>query len=438
MKQYSYLPSHRFHRQRGLKNSIQCALLIMVAVATSVAGQELPVVINTNAGSQVQGTLNSIEFETINVQTADGFEKIGFEQIETVEFGVDVARPIDSVVLARLVDGSVLQCKTVEIGSGKFRTELHCGTVLEFDSRNVSWIRFRSYENQLEFAKQWREILDDASREGDAIVVNRSSELEAVEGIVGDLQDDKLSFSIDDRTARVSVSKLDAILFYHAAGRVVGSPVCEIVLTDSTSILTRKIDWDRSKIKVTSVCGSTLEVDVDDVSALNFRLSRDVWLSKMQPTTNDWKPLITSSAIFEQLRKMKLARVDQSFSGMPLDLNFHSQTGISFLADTRQFENGFAIQGGGKLAFSLEEKYKKLTGLVGFDPAANSSGNVLFKVLLDGKILIEKELVHRDMKNPLELDLDVRDGNRIVFQVEYHDGRSTGDQLHLVDLKVSQ
>jgi hypothetical protein len=62
----------------------------------------------------------------------------------------------------------------------------------------------------------------------------------------------------------------------------------------------------------------------------------------------------------------------------------------------------------------------------------------MLRVLLDGKTVLEKELIHRLMNNPLEIDLSVKDVDRVVVQVEYNDGRSTGDQIHLVELKVAK
>jgi hypothetical protein len=147
---------------------------------------------------------------------------------------------------------------------------------------------------------------------------------------------------------------------------------------------------------------------------------------------------MTSDAILEKLRRLRLARVNQSFAGRPLSLKFYPDNELSFFAETKQFENGYSIQSGGKLAFALNQQYKTLTGWVGFDPAASPSGNVLFKILVDGKVILEKELIHRVTQNPLELNVDIQDADRIVFQVDYHDGRSSGDQLNLVDLKVSR
>ena len=171
---------------------------------------------------------------------------------------------------------------------------------------------------------------------------------------------------------------------------------------------------------------------------MNFSLGRAEFLSQMEPTTNDWNALITSSVIFEKLRRMKLARANESFKGLPLSLKFQPDQDLSFATQIKQFEQGFAIQGGGKLAFSLGGRYRKLTGLVGFDPAANITGHVKLIVLVDGKPVVERELIHRTLKNPIQLDVDIKDAKRVVFQVDFQDGRSTGDQLHLVNLKVSQ
>jgi len=231
---------------------------------------------------------------------------------------------------------------------------------------------------------------------------------------------------------------MDAILFYHAAGRELATPTCQIILTDASKAVVRRLSWKNQSCVATLVCGTELTIPLESISLLDFSLGRDEFLSQIEPSTNDWSALLTSSAVVEKLRRLKLARANESFKGLPLALKFSPQQGLTFVSQTRQFEHGYAIQGGGKLAFSLGGRYRKLTGLVGFDPAANITGHVKFTLLVDGKPVLEQELVHRTMKNPIQLDFDIKDAKRVVFQVDYQDGRSTGDQLHLVNLKVSQ
>ena len=231
---------------------------------------------------------------------------------------------------------------------------------------------------------------------------------------------------------------MDAVVFYHAAGRELAQPACKILLTDASQALVRRLKWSDQSCAATLVCGTELTIPLESISRMDFSIGKDEFLSQMEPTTNDWNALIASPAIVDKLRRLKIARVNESFRGLPLSLKFSPNQGLSFVSEVKQFEQGFAIQGGGKLAFSLGGRYRKLTGLVGFDPAANVTGRVKFVVLLDGKTAVEEVLVHREMKNPFQLDLDIKDTKRVVFQVDYQDGRSTGDQLHLVNLKVSQ
>ena len=421
------------------RRQLTAASICVVAcfIASFATAQELPIVVTDTNGTQAEGTLSSIEFETVTVETSNGAKGLEFDNVDSIVFRE--TEPTESpTVELQLLDGSLLHTKMLAIEGAKLKTKLACGTSVELSRRNVKWIRFKAYEDEPGLRKQWQSILDDESREGDAIVLNRTGELDTVEGIAGDMAEDKLAFSIADQTARVALSKMDALVFYHAVGREFTTPVCKLILIDNSQFLIRELGWANSNLNVTTVCGDRFSVSAGRIATLDFALGRSIILSEMEPTTNDWQPLLTSSAILEQLRRLKLARTNQSFSGQPLSLKFKTKSGLSFLSVTRQYQHGFAIQAGGKLAFSLNGQFKKLSGTVGFDPAASGSGNVLFKVLVDGKIAVETELNHFEMQDPLDLDLDIQDATRIVFQVDYHDGRSTGDQIHMVDMKVSQ
>jgi hypothetical protein len=421
-----------------LLSAVLTIAYLCVFFCVPVVGQESQIALTTISGETVQGRAASIEFEEVAIDSDGQIRKFGFDQISKIDFGLAAHRPPEPVTKIYLLDGSILNAKSFNLKSSEFSGKLSNGSSAKFNSRNIESIRFKTYENELDLAKQWRTIVADDSREGDAIVVNRAGELDTVEGIAGDFTDEKLTFSIDDRTARVPQSKMEAVMLYHASGREFGTPICELVLTDESRFKLKKLSWVAGRMTGQTACGAALEFSLDHISRLDFSLGRDVLLSDLEPTTNDWQPLMTSSAIVEKLRRMKLARKNESFSNQPLSLKFFTDTGLAYLASVKQFEHGFAMQSGGKLAFALNGQYEKLSGAVGFDPNANASGNVRLVISLDGKIVLEKEMIHRTMKNPIQLDLLVKDISRVVFQVEYNDGRSTGDQIHLVDLKVSQ
>ena len=425
-------------------SGIAVAILIWISCAVfpglvqSSFGQSTNVVLSTTGGETFEGTIESIDVDRIRLKTAERMVELELEKVDSIDTGNQSAVPEKIATSIKLIDGSIFNGSEFLISAGNFSTKLESGIDFAASTRDIDALRFKSYENELELSKQFRQIQTDESREGDAIIVNRDGELSSVEGIVGDFKEGKLGFSISDRAARVSLEKMDAVVFYHAAGRELAQPACKILLTDASQALVRRLKWSDQSCAATLVCGTELTIPLESISRMDFSIGKDEFLSQMEPTTNDWNALIASPAIVDKLRRLKIARVNESFRGLPLSLKFSPNQGLSFVSEVKQFEQGFAIQGGGKLAFSLGGRYRKLTGLVGFDPAANVTGRVKFVVLLDGKTAVEEVLVHREMKNPFQLDLDIKDTKRVAFQVDYQDGRSTGDQLHLVNLKVSQ
>ena len=424
-----------------MKTYLAIACLLFATIAFSpklIFAQASNVELKTVAGETTNGRLAAIGIDSVTLESKSGKVIFSFDQIESIDFGVAAQPPSGLSAQITLVDGSNIQAKSFSKKSSTFDVIFHCELEHALEARFIDAIRFRTYQNDAEHTRQWREILADTTREGDALVVNRSGELSTVEGVVGDLVGEKIAFSIEDRTAQVALSKIDAILFFHANNQDWAKPICEITLPDQSRVLARKLQWNEAELTVTSVCGAEFNFPVSVLSQINFSLGRDVFLSDVTPSTNDWQPLVTSSRIYEKLRKLKLARINKSFSGQPLSLKFESKTELSFAAERKQYEKGFAIQGGGKLAFALKGQYERLTGLVGFDPEASISGDVLFSVLVDGKVCFEKRMVNEKIANPIELDVDVTDAKRVVFQVDYQDARSVGDQIHLVNLKVSQ
>lgn len=412
--------------------------LVILLASSNAWSQQTKIQIRSAQGSELSGTIESINQNELSILTENKPTRLLLEQVNSIRFEKPTFPTVETMIRVQLVDGSWFNASSVTIDSRILNLTLRCGLTMSVDARNVAHVQFRGYKDELKLADQWREILADSSRIGDAIVVNRSDELNSIEGIVGDLSDQKLSFSIEDRTAEVAVDRIDAVLFYHAAGRELQDRCCELVLVDNSKLQIHDLNWYASRLQIETACGVKTEIPASNLARIDFSANREVWLSDLAPLTNDWQPLMTSSAIVDKLRKLKLAKKNQSHSGQPLRLRMIPDEDLSLLPDTREFRHGYSMQSGGKLTFGLNREFRKLTGMVGFDPSANLSGQLSFKILVDGKTAVEKELIHRSMKQPLELDLDIQNADRIVFQVDYLDGRSIGDQLNLVDLKVAR
>ena len=74
--------------------TLVCVVINLAAFSAATA-QDSTIVVDVVSGKQIEGRLGSIDFETFVVETAEGQEKIGFDQISAVDFGVPPSRSVE-------------------------------------------------------------------------------------------------------------------------------------------------------------------------------------------------------------------------------------------------------------------------------------------------------------------------------------------------------
>lgn len=416
------------------------ALTLSTTNCCSVQAQnvETDTRIKLHSGEESTIELDKIENESIFFQCTNGIGETRFDEVAQLHFFPFSTEQVPARFEICLKDDSRLKGKTISINENRMKLEFVGGWSTEVPTRLIRWIRLKDYTGDDQLLRAWKSLLDDETRESDAIVVNRDGELDAIEGVLGGLQDEKIGFTIGERTAKVELAKVDAILFFGISSQKPMSMKCRVGLRDGSQLNCQRIGWLAGQISGETVSGFEFEIPKSELAFIDFAVGRSIFLDQLKPTTNDWKPLIASAVTIDALRKLNLARVNQSFDDQPLSLLFENRHGQLLLPKKKQFAHGFAMRGGSKLAFGIDQNMKTLTGFVGFDPAANRNGEVLLTIRVEGKIAFEQPLKNREMTNPLQLRIDVTGAKRIVIEVEYFDGLSVGDQIHLVDLKVSK
>jgi len=335
----------------------------------------------------------------------------------------------------QLLDGSSVFADKYKYVDGKIEATLSTGKVISISKRNVSSIVFAGDRETTH--KQVRQIKQDADIAADTLVVIRSGEFNAIEGIVKGLDQDSVQFAIDDQSADVPISKLAAITFFKASKTDYSDPLATCVLSDSSRIKLRSFKLDAKHFALTSLTGDLFNVEFSKVVSLEFSSTESVPLSELPPSTNDWRPLLADSGIVGKLKQLRLARFDQSFNGQRLSLEFprppaEVEAGRS-RTTTREFDSGIAIQGGGRLAWRLDGAYISLSGLLGFPPQASEFGAVRVRMLADGDVVFDQELSKKTMTEPESFEIDLADKRRLVIEIDYADDRSIGDLIHLVN-----
>ena len=392
-------------------------------------------------GSQFSGMVKSLDSNTL-ISVVAGEEKahsvesligIDFESFMSDETAVD-ASGVKTPAEVRLVDGSVLRARSVGMTDSAIRLKLVSGIDIELGSRKVNYVLLEKILD--EQIAEWNELVND-KRTGDGLIVERNEKLQKIDGLLGDISDKTVSFSIGERTADVKRDRITGLIFYDRLGSSPEASAGKITLVDGSAVQFRSVEKSAQQFAIKSVSGVELLSDVSLVKSIDFGAGRFEWLSDLDPSTNDWVPLLASPKIASSLKAFSIARMDKSYMGRPLHLFEIDESGER---RRQKYDRGLAIKGGGKVSFPLASRYRKLTGRVGFDPDANPSGKVRLEVQVDGRICLDEVLAAGELKEPFEIDIDLTFedelAKRLVISVGYADRRSIGDVIHMVDAKL--
>ena len=419
------------------------ALLLLVCLTTAplntIAQVASPTIfVQTTDGQNLTGELVALDSQLLEVLIQEEKQTLSFDQIESVTFPESVESLLPSVLRCRLVDGSSFSAQNVSISDGKATLELSSGPQFVVSQGSLKSLLLFDPKDAPDKLRQWNDFLSSFTASSDAIVAEKNEALQAIEGIVGDVSKDGFDFQMGGRKVTVKAEKLTGVIFYRAA-RELPETVCEVRLIDDSVIAASQIAMGEKSISVMTGTGDRIELPVNVIASFDLSAGRAIYLSDLVPTTNDWKPLIASPTHLESLTKLHRSIADESFTGQPLSLRTIPSDGLDFLAETQIYSKGFAISAGGRLAFNLNGQFQRLTALAGFDPElAILAGNVKIEIQVDQKNVLSVILDNRKQAQPVAVDVDLTDAKRLVIKVNYHDGRSVGDRIHLVDARLSR
>ncbi|MEQ1905002.1 MAG: NPCBM/NEW2 domain-containing protein, partial [Pirellulaceae bacterium] len=271
----------------------------------------------------------------------------------------------------------------------------------------------------------------------DALGVLRDGQWRWVEGRLGAIERDQVEFAVEDKSAFVKRDRFEGVMFTASDAISPSSRVASVLLNDGSRFNAAKLRTQGGGVAVENLHGAQIEFKREVVNEIDFSNDRWVWLSDLKPTTLDWQPLFASENIAEKLRALSMPRFNQSFNGQPLQLNFPNATELTESLETKTFAHGIAMRGGSRVAFSLAKQYRRLQAAMGFEPLL-MVGNVRVKIFGDGRSLLDQVLTAKSDAAPVEIDLEIDGVERLLIEVDYHDGRATGDLIHLCDPKVSK
>ena len=412
-------------------------LVFTLHIAAGVACAQTPTVeISMLDGAKAVGTMVGVTIDQLKLESDTGSMTVAIEQIEAITFSESEAAKLpETAAQFYLLDGSSVFIDKYNYADQKIAATLTTGNEVSIPKRNVGSIIFAGDRSTIR--KQVEQVKRDPDVVADTLIVLRNEEFNAIEGVVKGLSPKSVQFAIEEQSADVPISKLSAITFFKAGKNDFSDPLATCVLSDTSRIKLRGFELTPKQLVLTSLTGEKFNVAFNKVISLEFNSTTAVPLANLTPSTNDWEPLLAGQAVVEKLRQLRIARINQSFSGQPLSLRVPRPEAEVEAGKTRTvervYDSGFAVQGGGRLAWRLDGDYQSLNGLIGFAPQASEHGRVKVQILVDGKERYTQELVNNEMTDPQPFEIDLVDSQRMIIEIDYADGRSIGDVIHLVN-----
>ena len=197
----------------------------------------------------------------------------------------------------------------------------------------------------------------------DVLFILRDGRPTNVRGLTESITPEEIAFKYRERTRRVPWSDLYGLVL--AKGVQTGDPPPARCLMDDGSIWAgRLISGDRKSVRLQSAAGITMDIALTDLREIRFHSDRVVFLGDLQPTDYAFEPFGLTRWPY---------RLDRSVANRPLRIG------------NRQYPRGIGMHSVSTLTYNLDTAYKTLAADIGIDAAMGPRGDVVFRVLADGR-----------------------------------------------------
>lgn len=370
------------------------------------------------AGKTLTGSLAELSAEHITLATAAGPVAVPTAQAAQVSPQSPPAAPAERPTCwIELVDGSLLAARSYTAKEGEATVAIGAGASVQIPTRSVAVVRFKDHSGPI--AEQWEEIVG-TERTGDWIVVRKKEALDYASGVLGDVSDQAVQFTIDGDTLSVKRSRVDGLLYFHSAGRELPAAFCR--LTDASGsrieVETATVAGDQLRLKTPS--GLELGVPLAQVAGVDFKVQ---YLSDLTPESVVWTPYFGQADKLDTLAAFYQPRMNQSLEGGELRLG------------GQIYAKGLSLHSRTEMVYRLPAgQFGSLRALAGLDDRARPAGHVRLAVYGDDRVLFEAVLTGQDEPRPVQVNLQGVRRLRVV--VDFGDDLDVSDYLNLCDARL--
>jgi hypothetical protein len=392
-------------------------------------------------GAAITGALGRWTNEQVTLTTADGPQTIALDQLLSLRWPPAPAPPTPQDAkppLVELVDGTILPIDDFRVAGGKATVTIAAANVppdtrqLALDARQIAAVRLKAISAAV--APQWDEIRDQKLPSDVLIVLKREGQsLDYAEGVLGDVSPEKIEFQLDGKPARVDRAQAAGVIYFRRERREQTEPRCIVTGRSGLRANVSQLVLDGETLRLKTLAGVELVWPLADVYLADFSVGKLVYLSDIEPASQQWTPLVALPAAAKSAAAYGRPRRDRSPFGRPLTLWVPDEANGG-PGHERSFAKGLAVRSRTELAYRLPTGFRRLVAVAGIDPAASAVGNVMLVIQGDGRPLLEIEIAGN--RPPVPIDVNIEGVRRLSIVVDYGRNLDNGDWLNLCDARI--
>ncbi len=413
---------------------------IVIIAATAVTAGEVSA--TRLDGTAIVGELQSWDDNQIAIRTSAGEQNVATDQVIFLRWS-PTATPHphgqnSAMRQMELIDGTILPIDAFN-SAGDSVTATLAGSMpsnaktLSLDRSQLAAVRLQPLDTAA--AEHWDDIRS-LSLASDVLVVMKpdGKSLDHVEGVLGDVSDDKIEFKLDGKPGRIDRAKVAGFILYRGSRQVDAQPRCTVHGRSGLRANVSRAQLVDDILRLKTLADAELSWPLDDVYLADFSAGKLLYLSDIEAASERWTPLVGLPAGAELAAEYGKPRRDKSAYGGPLTLSSLDAQSVSPIGRERQFSKGLALRSRTEMVYRLPAGFHRFTALAGIDPTTSASGHVRFVIYADDRPILETEIGGHEPARTI--DLDIAGVKRLKIVVDYGHNLDTGDWLNLCDARI--
>lgn len=377
-------------------------------------------------GPVARGELHALSDAGMTVTDARGERTtIPLETLRSIRLSTsDSASDSAPGLTLTLSDGSRLSIHDVRATAGDVQVRWGAADApwLTVPRRQIRAVRLQVTEGAL--AQQWQTLLSEQTNADRVIVPRGDSELQAIDGILGEIDADRVRFEFDKEWINVRRTKPYGLIYFTPDAKQTFSPRAQVTCRDGSRLQLAGFRLQDDVLQVTTPNGLDLALPVSRLDRIDLELVSIVYLSDLEPERMEHEPRLTIPMLSELEQQWFAPRRDRRVNGEPFKL----PRGDSF----DQYAKGLGLHSQTELVYRTAGDFRRFQAIAALD---RTDGLAEAKLIIhaDGKPI--HEMVFDGSSAPQKIDLDISGVNRLTIEVAYGDRSEMGDHLSLCDAK---